>query len=957
MLAKTRNKKLGRKLKSDIQTQPNESDVNVKKVQDSRDKITTEEQKRLEKERFDIAVKDRVSYFCDSNRLDKCYNIVKKYAEVKMSNDENYKWEKDIYQNPYKLMKVEGNGFISADKVAMGLNFPLDHKYRILAFVSKALDDNSKGSTILPLGDILVYMGKELKIGDNSRIVDVVLNQSDNTYLMLTKEYKRTTDIMLARFLTKTSWFEMERGFFNLLKELEKEPTMKLNMDIVNKVKCSFEYRLNTGQDKAINEILKSNINVLTGLGGCLPNYTEVLTDKGWIQISDWKDEEIMEIEFDENKKLKGGLKGVFRKPLHFHQLPVSQFYRMKNKVGSMNLVSSEEHKHPSISAKGFCRNFTTKDLFEKWENTPTEKTRPIVNIPETFEWFGEGIDYTDDYIRLKVAVFADGSFIKKNNTCYFNVKKQRKKTRIEELLKRNNIDYSIGVSGVGYNRYRFTMDNKDKEFDLGWFYKTNKRQREIIFDEIKHWDGSINTGNRLFTYTTTKKICATVIQLIATSLGYRSTIYQDKRTHKYVSGECYDVTFSSNKFKTRTFEKSECNIFEKIDCGDLMYCFTTSTGYFLIRQNGNIYVTGNSGKSTITKAILSILSKHRQSYTALAPTGIASKNFTKLTGAKCETVHRRFFSKGKIESDWLILEESSMLACEHIKMILSMLGDNKPRLLFIGDLNQLSPINPSAPFRDLFSLIEKGKVKGSVVELTEIMRASNDSFIPHLSRMFTKYGNYDKSVENKEHAGVYFYKLNKDLPKQILSLIGEHNLNFKNTYVLSPQKVGDFGCTKLNEYLNEVIADNTILYKDKFKTLRVNSEMLQDKNNKDLDIYNGERVTLKRKEYRNGNTYYICDRLDEGTEIIYDEDVLLNQVILSYGLTVHKTQSLTVENIILICSSQHYHMLTTNLVYTGMSRASKKLIIIHDEGVLARASRKTEIDKRTTFLGEISKR
>lgn len=631
MLAKNRNKKLGRKFKSDIQIQPSESDVNVNRIQDTgvvfMDKATAEEQKRLEKERFDNAVKDRVSYFCDSNRLDKCYNIIKKYAEVKMSNDEKYKWENDIHENPYKLMKVEGNGFISADKVAMGLNFPLDHKYRILAFVSKALDDNSKGSTILPLGDILVYMGKELKIGNNNRIVDVVLNQSDNTYLMLTKDYKRTTDIMLARFLTKTSWFNSERGFYKMVTNVNKYEPRLIEQNIKDTVLKKLPFRLNTLQSKFIEDFDKYNLNILTGVSG--------------------------------------------------------------------------------------------------------------------------------------------------------------------------------------------------------------------------------------------------------------------------------------------------------------------------------------GGKTLVVKAFLDCLGKSKQSYTCLAPTGISSKVFKQSTGRKCSTVHSQFWSGNKIETDWLILEEFSMYSVDHIYMILEMIDvEVPPRLLFVGDIFQLPAISEGLFFGDLINLMEIGKVKGNITKLTQIMRASTDTFIPHLCSQFTGDGRYDSSCENKELANVHFHKLEGDVDKQILSMFGKYNLTTKDTYVLIPQNIGDIGNNIINEKLDEVFGGN-IIYQDKFKTFRQGSILMHIKNNKDLNIFNGEKIELKGIV----RDKYLCEKIDDGTEVLYDLDTFKSEVNKSYCNSIHKTQGVTVPNIVFVLSKKHSHMLTRELVYTGLSRASNKLIILYDDYVLGRANIRNSENKRVTFLGELARR
>lgn len=915
---------------------------------------------KLMKEEFKRRVNLRVNKFCRDNGLDVKSKTIEKFASIKMLNGEGCTWERDILNNPYILMKIEGVGFVRADGIAMQLKFPYDHHFRILAYVGYSLETLSKGSTILSIGEVLTDISSKLNITDNKKIVQTVLNKADDTYKLLDSNYKVTTNFVEVKYLTKSDWYYAESKFYKMCVNAGKLEPLVIKQSIKDEVVNKFRFKLNEGQSKAVEEFNKNGVNVLTGFAGCLPDFTEVLTeDKGWIKIKDYKDESIMEIDFvSDIKNIKEHRKGVFRKPLKYHKLPVDKFYHMKNKVGTMDLIASEYHSHPNITKKCFNRTLTTKELLNKWENNKSKPSTEIINIPETFEWFGDGIKYSDEYIRLKVAVFADGSFhsntLNKNNLCHIRVKKQRKKDRIVMLLNANNISYTK-CDVYEYTVYGFEVDNKDKEFGYDWFYKTNRRQREIIIDELKHWDGSICTGNSFPRFTSTLRSTVNTLQLIATSLGYRTTLIKDKRIEKYSTGECFNVTFSKNKNSCRTFEKSETNTFEEVDAGRHMYCFTTTSGYFLMRQNDKIYVTGNCGKTAVTKAILDVLKKSRQSFTLLAPTGISSKVLSDLTGYNASTIHSRCGSRNKIQTDWIIMDECSMYSVEHIKLLTDCIEDLKkpPRLIFIGDISQLTPIAPSDPFNCLIKLMEVGRIKGNIIKLTEIMRASDETFIPHLCKMFTDGGSYDSSCENKTLANVTFYELDEDLPKQLLGIMDKHKLNFKETYVISPQNVGEHGNNIINSHINEVVASSEIVYSDSNKLYRVGSELLHTKNNRAMNIYNGERITLLEKINDN---LYLCEKLDDKTKIEYEKEVLADQTILSYGLSVHKCQGLTVATVIFIASSKMYHMLSRQLVYTGLSRASKNLIILKDKNAMSIASKKSIVDKRVTFLGELAK-
>ena len=186
MLATNRNKKLGRITQKEIEELQKRKNLeeHLNRVVETNSTVNIESRKKVEddltKEQFEQLVHDRASAFCNRYNISG-YKTIYKFAYSKMDNNSiSYKWEDEVMEKPYKLMKMEGVGCTRADSVAMKLNFPIDHKYRILAYVGTALEDLSKGSTILGLGETLEYMANKLNINNNNRIIDVVLNQSDN---------------------------------------------------------------------------------------------------------------------------------------------------------------------------------------------------------------------------------------------------------------------------------------------------------------------------------------------------------------------------------------------------------------------------------------------------------------------------------------------------------------------------------------------------------------------------------------------------------------------------------------------------------------------------------------------------------------------------------------------------------------------------------------------------------
>lgn len=585
--------------------------------------------KHIDKD-LEFKIKKRVDNFCRKRGLISNSKTIEKFATIKMVGEEDYNWELDILDNPYILMKLQGVGFVRADSIAMKLNFPFDHKFRILAYVSQSLDTLSKGSTILSISEVLLDISNKLGIKDSKKIVSVVLTESDDTYKLLDNRYKITEEFMEVRYLTKSDWYYAEKGFYSLCLEANKQEPLKVSKLMLDKVISELPHKLNEGQYQALTNILTKGVNVLTGSAG--------------------------------------------------------------------------------------------------------------------------------------------------------------------------------------------------------------------------------------------------------------------------------------------------------------------------------------SGKTFTVKAIINLIVAHKNTVCCLAPTGIASKVFKNATGFDCRTVHSYYHGNQKILSDYLILEESSMYGVEHIKMIRKMIDFKQgcPKIIMIGDVNQLLSIAPSKPFYDLISLIENKKINGNVVRLTEIMRASNDLFIPHLCNEFTENGIYNPKHETSGiKAGVEFKPLSEDVPRQLLSIIESNKFNFKNTYILCPQNIGDFGNHAINSFLDEIIADSEILYSDKVRTFRRNSILLHTKNNYIMDIYNGERVILREKI---NEDCYLCEKIEDGTILEYDLDTLKDSLIHSYAISCHKCQGITAENVIFIASEKFNHMNTRNLIYTALSRASKNLIILHDNNALSKGSKKVVIDKRVTFLGELAK-
>ncbi|MGL5647012.1 MAG: AAA family ATPase [Clostridium sp.] len=501
-----------------------------------------------------------------------------------------------------------------------------------------------------------------------------------------------------------------------------------------------------------------------------------------------------------------------------------------------------------------------------------------------------------------------------------------------------------IMVSEIDYNdvvqRYKFEMP-----------LKYHRYEKSMFFDIV------LECGSKITVSTEHKNIL------------YKNGLILIKRTFEMIN----ELDFENDVIEIQIFKNRKSGlekkrvvsieISEKNKTEKEMFCFTTTTGYFLAKYNGIEFATGNSGKSYTTRAILDVLDELGETYELLTPTGCSSKVLSNATKRESMTIHRKYYAdyimrEEKIDSDWIIIDEVSMCALEHFRMIFEMIHKAPIKLLFIGDISQLIPISEGCCFRDMINLIESDMINGNVTHLIEIMRSQKDSAISHMCKMFTKHGDYDSNQLEKKHKGVEFIKLNKsNFTGQIEDIIKSKKLKLDETFILSPLNIREFGNNVINNHIQEVFSKGNVIYEDRYKKYKLGDYLMHTKNNSRLGIFNGERIRLVDKlksEYKNGREIkmYRCQKVDEPNVYIkYNEFTLMTETMLSYAISIHKSQGASLSNVIVVFDSSHSFVLSRNSVYTAMSRASKNLIVLYDEDALQFASEKNDVEKRNTFL------
>ena len=292
--------------------------------------------------------------------------------------------------------------------------------------------------------------------------------------------------------------------------------------------------------------------------------------------------------------------------PSKYHVNKSEKMYHFKNSK-TIDMVLSENHDIVCKTSKNNIHKVKVKDIIEKINNNVDGFKD---TIPCTFEYYGgEGINLTDNQIRLQIAFCADGTYSSINgNKGRINIKKKNKIQRLEWLLKSTNTEYTLLDKGEYQNHY-YTfvppIPNNKSLYDC--FKNANYHQMAVIANEVLRWDGDEKKG----IFRTTIKEDADFIQFVFSCVfNARVTIMVDDRVGKTrinnstkkeygFKSVLYEVFIGKYKeISMVTGEKKSKMTVTKFDT-DKMYCFTVDSGMLLLRRNDKIFVTGNCGKDS----------------------------------------------------------------------------------------------------------------------------------------------------------------------------------------------------------------------------------------------------------------------------------------------------------------------------------------------------------------------
>jgi exodeoxyribonuclease V alpha subunit len=376
------------------------------------------------------------------------------------------------------------------------------------------------------------------------------------------------------------------------------------------------------------------------------------------------------------------------------------------------------------------------------------------------------------------------------------------------------------------------------------------------------------------------------------------------------------------------------------------------------------LIITGGpgTGKTTIITAMLKIFQQLKLRILLAAPTGRATKKMSEATGWEAKTIHRllefspqkRGFKKDQddpLAADVVIIDETSMVDTLLMYNLLKAIP-SRTHLILVGDVDQLPSVGPGNVLKDIIN-----SETFTVVRLTEIFRQAQESMIIVNAHRINQ-GEFPllQPADREESTDFYFFQ-EEDPEKVLGSLItlcseripkrfGFHPV--KDVQVLTPMHRGTIGVSNLNIELQKTLNPDPSGIIHGSRTFKLGDKVMQIVNNYDKDVFNGDIGWITRINCENRELTIDFD----GKQINYDFSEL-DEVVLAYAISVHKSQGSEYPAVVLPVMTQHYLLLQRNLIYTGITRAKKLVVLVGTKKALAIAIKNNKPQMRFTHLLE----
>ncbi|MBC2715091.1 MAG: ATP-dependent RecD-like DNA helicase [Desulfobacteraceae bacterium] len=376
--------------------------------------------------------------------------------------------------------------------------------------------------------------------------------------------------------------------------------------------------------------------------------------------------------------------------------------------------------------------------------------------------------------------------------------------------------------------------------------------------------------------------------------------------------------------------------------------------------------ITGGpgTGKTTLIKSITEMNRILGRCVCLAAPTGRAARRLSEVTGQKAHTIHKlleysfeeQLFGKGPddpIDADIIIIDEVSMVDTILMYHLLNAIPFNAT-VIMVGDAHQLPPVGPGNMLSDMIA-----SEKIPVFYLKTIFRQAAESPIivnahhvrngkfPHLNKMNEP---FDAQAE--------FYFIEQHTPENVVSSIVDlcskklpdmFNLNpVDDIQVLSPMHKGVAGTINLNRQLQAALNMNSGTLSNGNNRFKVGDKVMHLKNNYQKDVFNGDIGAITQMD--KANDLLCVDFYGRNVEYGLEE---IDELALGYAISVHKSQGSEYPAVVLPLITQHYIMLQRNLLYTGITRAKKYVVLVGTKKALSIALKNNKPQLRCSGLSD----
>ena len=393
------------------------------------------------------------------------------------------------------------------------------------------------------------------------------------------------------------------------------------------------------------------------------------------------------------------------------------------------------------------------------------------------------------------------------------------------------------------------------------------------------------------------------------------------------------------------------------------------------------------TGKTTTVVGMIRLFEAEGRRITLTAPTGRAAKRLSETTGSEAKTIHRLLefspqnngFKRNRqnpLDTDVVIVDETSMVDLVLMNRLMQAIRPTTTVIL-IGDTDQLPSVGAGNVLREL---IDSQKIP--VIQLTEIFRQAQESMIVTNAHRINK-GDFPELTGGTDRNFFFIEEEDPDaITELICSLIADrlpqhydyHPMD--DIQLLCPMRRGMLGTESFNKRLQEVLNPEYVapvshpLEKSRFGVqtyrqvprrgeatssvsrtaggFRVGDKVMQVRNNYDYDVFNGDIGRVVAIEHLDKKVYIqFPDK-----QVAYDT-ADLGELVLAYATTVHKAQGSEYPAVVIPLHTQHYLMLQRNLLYTGITRAKERVVIVGTKRAIGICIRNNQVMQRNSYLAE----